>query len=54
MIGAHFAGVAFESWRGRENLARAMVTGNKAAHPGSTWIRAAGTQSPARGPWQSL
>jgi cytochrome b len=29
MIGAHLAGVAFESWRGRVNLVRAMVTGKK-------------------------
>ena len=29
MIGFHLAGVAFESWRGRENLVAAMLTGNK-------------------------
>ncbi len=33
MIGAHLAGVAFESWRGRENLVAAMLTGEKAADP---------------------
>ncbi len=33
MIGAHLAGVAFESWRGRENLAAAMLTGDKPAGP---------------------
>lgn len=31
MIGLHLAGVAFESWRGRENLVAAMFTGRKAA-----------------------
>jgi cytochrome b len=31
MIGLHLAGVAFESWRGRENLVRAMLTGDKRA-----------------------
>lgn len=31
MIAAHWAGVAFESWRLRENLARAMITGRKHA-----------------------
>ena len=29
MIAAHWAGVAFESWRLRENLVRAMFTGRK-------------------------
>lgn len=33
MIGAHLAGVAFESWRGRENLVAAMVTGSKPVCP---------------------
>jgi cytochrome b len=33
MIGAHLAGVAFESWRGRENLVAAMLTGEKSALP---------------------
>jgi hypothetical protein len=31
MIAAHLAGVAFESWRMRENLVTAMITGRKAA-----------------------
>jgi hypothetical protein len=31
MVAAHLAGVAFESWRSRENLVRAMITGRKAA-----------------------
>ena len=46
MIAAHWAGVAFESWRLRENLMRAMFTGRKSggaeslqakatAHPGN-------------------
>ncbi len=34
MIGAHVAGVAFESWRGQENLLAAMLTGDKPAQPG--------------------
>jgi cytochrome b len=33
MIAAHVAGVAFESWRGHENLVAAMVTGDKPAQP---------------------
>lgn len=33
MIGAHLAGVAFESRRGRENLVAAMLTGDKPARP---------------------
>jgi cytochrome b len=33
MIGAHLAGVVFESWRGRERLVAAMVTGLKPADP---------------------
>jgi cytochrome b/mono/diheme cytochrome c family protein len=33
MIGAHIAGVAFESWRGRENLVVAMVSGDKPSQP---------------------
>ena len=33
MIGAHIAGVAFESWRSRENLVTSMLTGDKPGHP---------------------
>ncbi len=33
MIAAHLAGVAFESWRERDNLVRAMLTGRKQATP---------------------
>ncbi len=33
LIGLHLAGVAFESWRGRENLTAAMLTGRKPALP---------------------
>jgi cytochrome b/mono/diheme cytochrome c family protein len=33
MITLHLAGVAFESWRGRENLVAAMLTGDKPGNP---------------------
>ena len=33
MVGAHLAGVAFESWRGNENLVAAMLTGDKPLDP---------------------
>jgi hypothetical protein len=33
MVGAHLAGVAFESWRARENLVAAMLTGDKPMEP---------------------
>ena len=33
MVGAHLAGVAFESWRGRENLVAAMLRGDKPRDP---------------------
>ncbi len=33
MIGAHLAGVMFESWRGQENLIAAMMTGDKPRLP---------------------
>ena len=33
MVGAHLAGVAFESWRGRENLVAAMLRGDKPGAP---------------------
>ena len=36
MIALHLAGVAFESWRGRENLTVAMLTGNKPSLPPAT------------------
>ena len=39
MIFAHIGGVAFESRREKQNLARAMVTGNKSAVPDPTPIR---------------
>jgi cytochrome b len=33
MVGAHVAGVAFESWRGQENLVGAMLSGRKPTRP---------------------
>ena len=39
MILAHISGVAFESRREKQNLARAMVTGNKSAVPDPTPLR---------------
>ena len=45
MIAAHLAGVAFETWRERENLVGAMITGAKEAGepppPGRAWPRLA-------------
>ena len=39
MIIAHIGGVAFESRREKQNLARAMVTGNKTAVPDPTTVK---------------
>ena len=41
MIGAHLAGVAFESWRGQENLLAAMLTGDKPFQPPAEAVLAA-------------
>jgi cytochrome b len=41
MVGAHIAGVAFESLRSRENLVAAMLTGSKPVHPGDSTPRPA-------------
>ncbi len=41
MVGAHLAGVAFESRRSRENLVRAMVTGQKETQPPAASARPA-------------
>ncbi len=40
LIGLHLGGVAFESWRSRENLAAAMVSGRKDTRPGDLAARA--------------
>lgn len=39
LIALHLGGVAFESWRSRENLAAAMVSGRKVARPGDLATR---------------
>ncbi len=41
MVGAHVLGVAYESWRGRESLLRAMITGRKKLHPAAEVVRPA-------------
>ena len=41
MVGAHVLGVAYESWRGRENLLRAMLTGQKNLRPPAEVVRPA-------------
>jgi cytochrome b len=41
MVGAHIAGVAFESHRSRENLVAAMLTGSKPLRPGDSTPRPA-------------
>ncbi len=41
MVGAHILGVAYESWRGRESLLRAMITGQKSLRPAAEVVRPA-------------
>ncbi len=53
MIAAHIGGVAFESWRERENLVRAMLTGRKAAAPPAVAIAPA-RAAPGRAAWLTL
>jgi cytochrome b len=53
MIAAHIGGVAFESWRERENLVRAMLTGRKPAVPPAVAVVPA-RAAPGRAAWLTL
>jgi cytochrome b len=53
MIAAHVGGVAFESWRERENLVRAMVTGRKPAAPPAVAVATA-RAAQGRAAWVTL
>jgi cytochrome b len=53
MIAAHLGGVAFESWRERENLVRAMLTGRKSAAPAAVAV-APVRAAPRRAAWLTL